>query len=216
VGDPKPATDVTDYRATFTGNVYSNKTGATAWWFEYGKTTAYGTSTPHRSVQISDQNPHAVTEPISGLAASTTYHYRLCAQDTEPGTGPGCRGDTTFTTLSPEDSVLGYGAVSYNAQPLGSLYVDAHSGPQGQSPHGSATGTTKYGYPFGGPVRCLRVQGARAVIGTADFVFFIEDQGAAGGTYDEAATGSDANVCPVFPSTPAASRLGGVVVHDAP
>jgi hypothetical protein len=207
---------VIDYRATFVGNVYSNKTGATAWWFEYGKTTAYGTSTPRRSIHISDQNPHAVIESVSGLAASTTYHYRLCAQDAEPGTGPGCRGDTTFTTLPPEDSVIGTGGVMSGNQALGLLTLNAHSGPQGQNPHGSATGTTKYGSEFGGPVTCLRVQGARAVIGTASFVFFIEDKGSAGNTYDQAAAGGDPSVCPTFPTTPAPDTTGGMVVHDSP
>jgi hypothetical protein len=39
VGDPKPATSVTDISATLNGRVYSNVHGPTTYWFEFGKTT---------------------------------------------------------------------------------------------------------------------------------------------------------------------------------
>jgi hypothetical protein len=35
---------------------------------------------------------------VTGLQRSTTYHYRLCAQDSQQGGGPGCGEDKSFTT----------------------------------------------------------------------------------------------------------------------
>lgn len=51
---------------------------ATTYHFEWGKTTAYGASTPVHDVAttVSDLQ---VAEPISGLSTGTTYHYRLVA-----------------------------------------------------------------------------------------------------------------------------------------
>ena len=67
---------------------------STTYHFEYGKTTAYGTST-----RIKNQPPGTSTAEVtaapSGLKARTTYHYRLVATNAD-GTRRGA--DRTFKT----------------------------------------------------------------------------------------------------------------------
>jgi hypothetical protein len=67
---------------------------STTWWFDYGTTTRYGKSTPHRSAG-SRAGAQTVTGPVTGLAANTAYHYRLVARS-DGGTRYGA--DVTFTT----------------------------------------------------------------------------------------------------------------------
>lgn len=67
---------------------------STTWWFDYGTTTRYGKSTTHRSAG-SKAGAQTVTAPLTGLAATTTYHYRLVAKS-DGGTRYGA--DLTFAT----------------------------------------------------------------------------------------------------------------------
>jgi hypothetical protein len=67
---------------------------ATTWWFDYGTTTKYGKSTPHRSA-VTRAGVQTVTAPLGGLEATTTYHYRLVARS-DGGTRYGA--DASFTT----------------------------------------------------------------------------------------------------------------------
>ena len=69
---------------------------AATWYFEYGKTTRYGTksATVNAGAGTSDV---AATASLTGLAANTTYHYRLVATNTS-GTSRGTGG--VFTTSS--------------------------------------------------------------------------------------------------------------------
>jgi cell wall-associated NlpC family hydrolase len=101
VANPKPATSVGGTVATLNGDVYSNLSGTTQYWWRYGTTTAYGSETPHRSLTISDDQGHAVSEPLAGLSPSTAYHVQMCAQDGESPPRAVCSKDGTFTTLSP-------------------------------------------------------------------------------------------------------------------
>jgi hypothetical protein len=64
-------------------------------YFQYGTTTAYGSSTPHQNVSPSP-TPVPVSAALTGLAPNTTYHYRLL--DTQVGTTYGA--DQTFTTAA--------------------------------------------------------------------------------------------------------------------
>ena len=67
---------------------------STTWWFDYGTTTAYSKSTTHRSAG-SKAGAQTITAPLTGLAAATTYHYRLVAKS-DGGTRYGV--DLTFAT----------------------------------------------------------------------------------------------------------------------
>ena len=50
----------------------------TGYWFEFGPTTAYGSSTPARS--LTSPASQTVTEQLTGLSPGTAYHYRLVAR----------------------------------------------------------------------------------------------------------------------------------------
>jgi phosphodiesterase/alkaline phosphatase D-like protein len=68
---------------------------STTWWFEYGSSTSYGTSTPAKS-SGSKAGVQAVSAQITGLAPATGYHYRLVVRS-DAGTAHGA--DATFATL---------------------------------------------------------------------------------------------------------------------
>ena len=71
---------------------------ATKYTFEYGTSTAYGSSSPAApGLAIGDGiEPIEVGTHLTGLAPSTTYHYQLVAENSL-GTTPS--GDRTFTTF---------------------------------------------------------------------------------------------------------------------
>jgi hypothetical protein len=98
-GKTAPATDVTDTSATLNGSVSSGKDGTISYWFEYGKTIAYGNETGRSTLAITDRNGHPVTAPLGGLESETTYHFRVCARF--GGLKPGCGSDESFTTTTP-------------------------------------------------------------------------------------------------------------------
>ncbi|HET7485691.1 MAG TPA: S8 family serine peptidase, partial [Solirubrobacterales bacterium] len=85
------ATDVVVDGATLQGTVYPRGL-KTSYWFEYGKTTSYGNSTPVESVP--GPTYAQVNASINGLIRDTTYHYRLVGKN-ESGTFYGI--DRTFT-----------------------------------------------------------------------------------------------------------------------
>jgi streptogramin lyase len=90
------ATSITTTSAVLTGTVDANAS-ATTYRFEYGTTTAYGSSTPITSAGAGDA-PVAVNAQLSNLGPGVTYHYRLVA--TSPvGTSFGA--DRTFTAVAP-------------------------------------------------------------------------------------------------------------------
>jgi streptogramin lyase len=87
-----PATDIATTGATLNGTVNPNAY-ETSYQFEYGTTTAYGSSTSPASAGGGGA-PVGVTAGIEGLQPGTTYHYRLVATSSR-GTSLG--GDRTFT-----------------------------------------------------------------------------------------------------------------------
>jgi len=87
---------VTQTAATLSGAVNPNG-AATTCTFEYGTTTAYGASVPCASAPGSGTSGMAVSAALSGLAAGTTYHYRI---DASNAGGPSTGGDATFATSS--------------------------------------------------------------------------------------------------------------------
>jgi Concanavalin A-like lectin/glucanases superfamily/IPT/TIG domain len=89
------ATALTATGATLNGTVTSNGTATTVT-FEYGLTTAYGTTvTATQSPLASNASNAAVSVALTGLSCNTTYHFRAIGDN---GTGPITGSDATFTT----------------------------------------------------------------------------------------------------------------------
>ena len=65
------------------------------WHFEYGDTTAYGSSTTPGTASAG-QGDQSVNIPVTGLTPGTTYHFRLVADNGAGGAQTGQ--DATFTT----------------------------------------------------------------------------------------------------------------------
>jgi predicted lipoprotein with Yx(FWY)xxD motif len=76
------------------GKIYTYEND-THYRFEYGTTTAYGTSAPVPDGDAGVQPIATVAQTISGLAPNTVYHYRLVASN-EGGTGESP--DATFNS----------------------------------------------------------------------------------------------------------------------
>jgi hypothetical protein len=99
---PDATTGVADEVAETTAVVHGsvNPHGlATTYQFEYGTTTAYGSSEPLPPPPAgSGKEDVAVSAALSGLAPDTTYHYRLTATN-EKGTTVGH--DHAFSTIAP-------------------------------------------------------------------------------------------------------------------
>jgi N-acetylneuraminic acid mutarotase len=89
-----PATSVASFSATLNGSVNPRESTTTVY-FQYGLTTSYGSSTPMQT--RTGNTVHTISANISGLSASTTYHFRIVAHSAG-GTAVGS--DRTFTTLS--------------------------------------------------------------------------------------------------------------------
>ena len=90
-----PATLIASFSAKLNGSV--NPHGlTTSVYFQYGTTTSYGlTTAPQSRTGNTSLN---ISANISGLTASTTYHFRIVATNSA-GTRFGS--DRTFTTLPP-------------------------------------------------------------------------------------------------------------------
>ncbi len=72
------ASSATASSATLNGTI--NPEGKeTSYFFEYGKTTSYGTSTSEASIG-SGSSPVQVSKAITGLSSGSTYHFRLVAK----------------------------------------------------------------------------------------------------------------------------------------
>ncbi len=97
-----PVTAVGTTSATAAGTVNPNGQ-STTWYFEYGTSASYGKKTSSRSAGSGTADVQ-VSGALTGLAAGTTYHYRLVATNNS-GTTRGT--DGMFTTLSPPRAVTG-------------------------------------------------------------------------------------------------------------
>ena len=242
-GETTTATAVTDIGATLTGKVHNTVTGSTEYWFEYGPTSAYGSSTTPTTINVPyTEQGDDVGASVGGLAEGATYHYRLCALDQDRHGI--CGADQAFTTSSGRDSVTGFGKV-LDLGAVGYVYagsVTATSGPSGAGPISGSGGLSPGSYYFkvgdGGAVTCLRVEGNRATVGfTAQDPFgtgagpvyrlmFIEDNGPTGDRLDDATLAAPATTCPAPTAAdfdgfdlggqhiPSLVTSGDFVVHD--
>jgi hypothetical protein len=71
------ASELTSTSATLKGSIGPGNE-ETSYYFEYGTTAGYGAQTPTTPAGAGTQAIH-VSAPLTGLAADTTYHYRLVA-----------------------------------------------------------------------------------------------------------------------------------------
>jgi hypothetical protein len=103
LADPAPAVVttaaslVTQTSATLNATVNPEGAEVSECKFEYGTTTAYGTSQPCSTPPGSGTSPVAVSASVTGLSANTTYDFRIVAKNVG-GRNEGS--DETFTTLS--------------------------------------------------------------------------------------------------------------------
>ncbi len=89
-----PATLIANFSARLNGSVNPHGLTTTVY-FQYGTTTSYGLTT---AIQNKTGNTYqTVGANISGLAANTTYHFRIVATN---GAGTRYGADRTFTTLT--------------------------------------------------------------------------------------------------------------------
>ncbi len=143
------ATGVTTTGATLNGT--ANPHGlATTYYFEYGTTTNYGSSTASQAAG-SGTGSGSVSTAVSGLLPGTTYHYRLVAVSAG-GTGKGS--DQTFPTLHTAKTLTlgkaGNGAGSVTSNPAG---IDCGSTCSHDFEHGTSvtlTATASAGSTFSG------------------------------------------------------------------
>jgi sugar lactone lactonase YvrE len=90
------ATAVSYEEATLKGAINPLGT-ATSYWFEYGETTSYSTKIPASPKSVgSGTSDILVSNLVTGLKESTTYHFRVVAENEKAEKATG--GDAEFTT----------------------------------------------------------------------------------------------------------------------
>jgi DNA-binding beta-propeller fold protein YncE len=75
-------------------NATVNIQGSGSYRFDYGTSTAYGTTTPAQTA-TADTQDHPVSADVSGLTPGTTYHFRVIATNQDGSTAGA---DQAFTT----------------------------------------------------------------------------------------------------------------------
>jgi Right handed beta helix region len=117
-------------RAAVFADFVSNTGGEVEYWVEYGTSTGYGSQTAHGTQTVQKNIPGAAIVQIAGLQRSTTYHYRVCAQDSQQTGGPGCGDDKQFTTPNVDcgDAITANLHLSANLDCIG-VGGDTTSGP---------------------------------------------------------------------------------------
>lgn len=97
-GITRQAENVTGTTARVTGQVISDAGGPVQYWVQYGPSTAYGSESAHATVDAPVNETVPAVIELTGLTRATTYHYRICATDSQQRGGPGCGADRTFIT----------------------------------------------------------------------------------------------------------------------
>jgi hypothetical protein len=107
--ETKPATSIGETEATLNGLVNPNG-AATKYYFEYGTTISYGSETAGASAGSGTSNVEE-SKVITGLAADTTYDFRIVATNTN-GTAYGSNQVFSTTTWSFQEPLAPTGAKS--------------------------------------------------------------------------------------------------------
>jgi parallel beta-helix repeat protein len=100
VGVTGPPHDVAGTSAWVDGAVITSTGEQVEFWAEYGLTTAYGSSSEHYTTNLDTNGPNRIERELTGLTRATTYHYRICARDSEQNGGARCGADATLTTVN--------------------------------------------------------------------------------------------------------------------
>jgi hypothetical protein len=142
-----PASNVSTDFATLSGTM-DNDNRRGFWHFEYGETTAYGTSTTEQALGP-NPDPQFPAANVGGLKPGTTYHYRLVGRTLAGGTVNGA--DATFTTAPTASTAITVQRATFNVKytlgvAKGEVVV-----------RGNATADSKV------TLRLLRVNGAKLV-----------------------------------------------------
>ena len=125
------ATSITATGATLNGSINANNASTTVT-FEYGLDTSYGITITAVESPVTGSSATSVSKAISGLAAGTTYHYRVTGINAG-GTANGS--DQSFTT--PKQSQT----ITFNALPV-KTYGDADFSPEATASSGLTVSCT--------------------------------------------------------------------------
>jgi hypothetical protein len=103
------ASSVSGTAATLNGTVNPEGLAVTECKFEYGTSSAYGSTKPCEGSIPTDGNDHPVTAALTGLDLGATYHFRVVATNAN---GTNESNDETFTTKQPAgtEAATGVGA----------------------------------------------------------------------------------------------------------
>jgi len=112
--------------------------GATEYHFEWGATSSYGNTTPVGNLSAGEE-ALAVFAELSGLAAGTTYHYRLLAIN---GLGTTTGPDQTFATSTAPASLPQRGYEIASQYPTGGVPIPEIAGWQTASEDGNSLAVT--------------------------------------------------------------------------
>ena len=227
-------TSVTTTSATLNGKVLSTTGGPGSWYIEYGTTPARTQRTPTRAINFTASALYPVSEPISGLTPEATYHYAVCAEDSENPGDAFCSPDQTFVATD-KDFVSAHGCWLCTFVEFG---LEARSGPSGASPSGQGSLFLRSQLEiFEGQITCLTVTGRKATIGLSGGPIgqharlFVQDGGSPGAFRDffgweqlsapstscPAATDADfPHAPPEFGGGIIGIESGEIVIWDAP
>jgi hypothetical protein len=140
------ATQITSTSAVLNGTVDTTDpaAGDSAWAFQYGPTTNYGSTTP---IKVIGQEDTAVSAQITGLKPNTTYHFRLVVSQ--------------YINYNPQGSVSADGTFTTNT-----ASGQPGTGSGGSGPNSGRASLTSHRLKVKGgyvslPVKCSGATGAR-------------------------------------------------------
>ena len=140
--------------ATLTATVNPNAGEVSECKFEYGTTTAYGSSASCSSLPGSGTSPVAVSASVTGLVANTTYHFRISA--TNPG-GTSKGSDETFKTQE-------FTAPTVVSEPAASITQTSATLTASVNPNEGEVGECKFEYgattSYGNTASCSSLPGS--------------------------------------------------------